>query len=238
MVGGQFWLVRPDDGVSKGGFRKEADRERRKRFRVMRLCKPLFHVEPPLQLDPINLLVGEDIFDDPLARIAFSYLLVAILEIFLKDGASKVLLHGHFSIFKCHCRHWAMGVFSFIVYSAFMYGIYVLDWHFTIHNKDSADYGKVFSVTCKVRGKLDSPCNAVGLIDRSVLGINQMYQHPAWRRSKFVKDLHALISPVPQGTPLPLVLLGKLGELGRLSVSMEKLEKELKNCDKCQVCLT
>ncbi|GLT68415.1 hypothetical protein SLA2020_406480 [Shorea laevis] len=36
-------------------------------FRVMRLCKPSFHVEPPLQLDPTDLLVGEDIFDDPLA---------------------------------------------------------------------------------------------------------------------------------------------------------------------------
>ncbi|GKV10898.1 hypothetical protein SLEP1_g22203 [Rubroshorea leprosula] len=32
MVGGQFWLVQPDDGVRKGGFREEADRERRKRF--------------------------------------------------------------------------------------------------------------------------------------------------------------------------------------------------------------
>ncbi|KDO85999.1 hypothetical protein CISIN_1g024612mg [Citrus sinensis] len=30
-----------------------------------------------------------------------------------------------------------------------------------------------------------------------------------FRLFKFVNDLHALISPVPQGTPLPLVLLGK-----------------------------
>ncbi|GKV42675.1 hypothetical protein SLEP1_g50053 [Rubroshorea leprosula] len=296
-----------------------------------------------------------------------------------------------------------MGVFSLIVYSTFMYGIYVPNWHFTIHNKDSDDYGKVFSVTCRVRGKLDPPCNAMVLINISVLGINHMYQDSAWRRSKgplrkdapswchapfelegilssissflstiirahfghvliylkghsdrlkhwvimglfflvlglilhfihaiplnkqlytfsyvcvtsrttalvfttiyilicrvrkkcqrflvcglpctvdeellrpsedglnsllSIEDLHALISPVPQGTPLPLVLLGKnkeraellgwislfcwmgssicsslieLGELGRLSVSMEKLEKELKNGDKCQVCLT
>ncbi|GLT30350.1 hypothetical protein SLA2020_051540 [Shorea laevis] len=36
-------------------------------FRVMRLCKPSFHVEPPLQPDPTDLLVGEDTFDDPLA---------------------------------------------------------------------------------------------------------------------------------------------------------------------------
>uniref|UniRef100_A0A2P2LQC5 Peroxisomal membrane protein 11C n=2 Tax=Rhizophora mucronata TaxID=61149 RepID=A0A2P2LQC5_RHIMU len=30
-----------------------------------------------------------------------------------------------------------------------------------------------------------------------------------FRLFKFVNDLHALINPVPQGTPLPLVLLGK-----------------------------
>ena len=27
---------------------------------------------------------------------------------------------------------------------------------------------------------------------------------------QFVNDLHALISPTPQGTPLPLILLGKV----------------------------
>ncbi|XVF22627.1 hypothetical protein REPUB_Repub12eG0187400 [Reevesia pubescens] len=80
-----------------------------------------------------------------------------------------------------------------------------------------------------------------------------------FRLFKFVNDLHGLISPIPQGTPLPLVLLGKnkeraeligrislfcwmgssicstlveLGELGRLSASMKKLEKNLKNSDK------
>jgi len=30
---------------------------------------------------------------------------------------------------------------------------------------------------------------------------------------QFVNDLHGLISPVPKGTPLPLVLLGKVGAL-------------------------
>lgn len=39
-------------------------------------------------------------------------------------------------------------------------------------------------VNCGVRGKLDPPCNAVGYIDREVLGINHMYAHPAWKRSK------------------------------------------------------
>ncbi|GLT54206.1 hypothetical protein SLA2020_274240 [Shorea laevis] len=36
-------------------------------FRVMRLCRPSFHVDPPLRLDPTDLIAGEDIFDDPIA---------------------------------------------------------------------------------------------------------------------------------------------------------------------------
>lgn len=36
-------------------------------FRVMRLCRPSFHVDTPLLLDPSDLILGEDIFDDPLA---------------------------------------------------------------------------------------------------------------------------------------------------------------------------
>ncbi|XP_050214525.1 uncharacterized protein LOC126665692 [Mercurialis annua] len=36
-------------------------------FRVMRLCRPSFHVEAPLRVDPADLIVGEDIFDDPIA---------------------------------------------------------------------------------------------------------------------------------------------------------------------------
>ncbi|CAI0468628.1 unnamed protein product [Linum tenue] len=36
-------------------------------FRVMRLCRPSLHVDTPLRIDPADLLVGEDIFDDPAA---------------------------------------------------------------------------------------------------------------------------------------------------------------------------
>ncbi|GAB4831212.1 hypothetical protein Ancab_005222 [Ancistrocladus abbreviatus] len=37
-------------------------------FRVMRLCRPSLHVESQsLRFDPADLLVGEDIFDDPIA---------------------------------------------------------------------------------------------------------------------------------------------------------------------------
>ncbi|EEF43247.1 probable trafficking protein particle complex subunit 13 homolog isoform X2 [Ricinus communis] len=36
-------------------------------FRVMRLCRPSFHVDAQLLVDPSDLIVGEDIFDDPVA---------------------------------------------------------------------------------------------------------------------------------------------------------------------------
>ncbi|KAK7362862.1 hypothetical protein VNO77_04986 [Canavalia gladiata] len=33
----------------------------------MRLCRPSFNVDPPLRLDPSDLFIGEDLFDDPSA---------------------------------------------------------------------------------------------------------------------------------------------------------------------------
>ncbi|GAU51372.1 hypothetical protein TSUD_247270 [Trifolium subterraneum] len=36
-------------------------------FRVMRLCRPSFNVDPPLRIDPDDLFFGEDYFDDPSA---------------------------------------------------------------------------------------------------------------------------------------------------------------------------
>ncbi|KAI3510385.1 hypothetical protein L1887_17334 [Cichorium endivia] len=36
-------------------------------FRVMRLCRPTFHIETPLRFDLSDIIVGEDLFDDPSA---------------------------------------------------------------------------------------------------------------------------------------------------------------------------
>ncbi|TXG65106.1 hypothetical protein EZV62_006381 [Acer yangbiense] len=120
-----------------------------------------------------------------LQRIAFAYLVVALVEIFTKDANDTMdRSPGQFSVFKLYYMHWLVGACVLIIYLALLYGTYVPDWQFTVHDKDSADYGKVFNVTCGVRGKLDPPCNAVGYIDRQVLGINHIYHHPAWRRSK------------------------------------------------------
>nr|DAD33304.1 TPA_asm: hypothetical protein HUJ06_012155 [Nelumbo nucifera] len=109
-----------------------------------------------------------------LLRIVLAYLVVALLEISTKRAQADDLLSG------APYSSYTIGN----VYLAILYGTYVPNWHFTVHNKDYPDYGKVFTVTCGLRGSLDPPCNAVGYINRKVLGINHMYQHLAWRRSK------------------------------------------------------
>ncbi|XP_020876924.1 heparan-alpha-glucosaminide N-acetyltransferase isoform X3 [Arabidopsis lyrata subsp. lyrata] len=81
-----------------------------------------------------------------------------------------------------------VGVSVLVIYLATLYGTYVPDWEFVVNDKDSILYGKIQSVSCGVRGKLNPPCNAVGYVDRQVLVINHMYHHPAWRRSKAFTD--------------------------------------------------
>ncbi|CDP17187.1 unnamed protein product [Coffea canephora] len=119
-----------------------------------------------------------------LQRIAVAYLVVALFEISTRNAQVKDLSHQWFSIFKMYIWHWVLGASVLIIYLAVLYGTRVPDWHFIVHNEDSTLLGKMLTVTCNVRGKLDPPCNAVGYVDRKVLGINHMYQHPAWKRSK------------------------------------------------------
>ncbi|XP_022719435.1 heparan-alpha-glucosaminide N-acetyltransferase isoform X2 [Durio zibethinus] len=154
---------------------------------------------------PDKLTYGIDIkmirFCGILQRIAFAYLVVALVEIFLKDAQSKDISAGHFSVFRLCRWHWLVGACILIMYLALLYGMYVPDWQFTVPNQDSADYGKVFTVPCNVRGKLDPPCNAVGYIDREVLGINHMYRRPAWRRSKACTEDSPYEGPFKIGAP-------------------------------------
>ncbi|CAM8891691.1 unnamed protein product [Rhodiola kirilowii] len=119
-----------------------------------------------------------------LQRIALAYLVVALLEISTKTARPDEISLGHFSIFKQYFWHWLAGAGVLVIYLATLYGTYVPDWQFAVDNTSSRDDGKVITILCGVRGKLDPPCNAVGYVDRQLLGISHMYPHPAWKRSK------------------------------------------------------
>ncbi|KAF5180413.1 Heparan-alpha-glucosaminide n-acetyltransferase [Thalictrum thalictroides] len=135
-----------------------------------------------------------------LQRIALSYLVVALLEISTKKAQAKDLLPG-WPVFKLYRWHWLAGSCVVVVYLSVIYGVYVPDWHFTVYNIHSPDNGKTFTVTCGVRGSLDPPCNAVGYIDRVVLGINHLYQHPAWKRSKVCTEKSPYEGPFRKDAP-------------------------------------
>ncbi|KOM24853.1 hypothetical protein LR48_Vigan1453s000100 [Vigna angularis] len=94
-----------------------------------------------------------------------------------------------------------VGASILAVYLALLYGMYVPDWQFTVHNPDSIYNGTTLTVTCGVRGKLDPPCNVVGYIDREVLGINHMYKHPAWRRSEACTENSPYEGPFKRSAP-------------------------------------
>ncbi|XP_024544892.1 heparan-alpha-glucosaminide N-acetyltransferase isoform X1 [Selaginella moellendorffii] len=112
-----------------------------------------------------------------LQRIAFGYLIVALVEIATTKSRSLELPKGHFGIFKLYKWHWACALAVVIIYHSVAYGLYVPDWHFI-------DSGHRFVVQCGVRGDIGPACNAVGHIDRTILGINHLYQSPEWTRTQ------------------------------------------------------
>ncbi|CAL9111232.1 unnamed protein product [Musa textilis] len=119
-----------------------------------------------------------------LQRIALAYMVVAVLEILTKDTKFENQSTTSCSLFKLYYWQWLFAACVLAIYFAVIYGTYVPDWEFTVHDSDSQDYGKGFKVICGTRGSLGPPCNAVGYVDRQVLGINHMYRRPAWKRSK------------------------------------------------------
>ncbi|XP_020211857.1 heparan-alpha-glucosaminide N-acetyltransferase isoform X1 [Cajanus cajan] len=154
---------------------------------------------------PDNLTYGVDMkhirWCGILQRIALAYLVVALVEIFSRSSQSRDQEPTHLSIFKLYYWHWLLGACILVVYLALLYGIHVPDWQFTVHNPDSIYNGTTFIVTCGVRGKLDPPCNAVGYIDREVLGINHMYKRPAWRRSEACTEKSPYEGPFKRNAP-------------------------------------
>lgn len=136
-----------------------------------------------------------------LQRIALAYLVVALLEIATKISQTKNRSIGQISIFRLYCWQWVVGACVLIIYLSVLYGTYVPDWQFTAQNPESPDFGKHFIVKCGVRGKLSPPCNAVGYVDRKVLGINHLYHHPAWRRSKACTANSPYEGPLVENAP-------------------------------------
>lgn len=66
--------------------------------------------------------------------------------------------------------------------------IFGTDWQFkdlhSLSSLISENGSTIRTVTCSVRGDLGPACNAAGMIDRYILGIDHLYQKPAYRNLK------------------------------------------------------
>ncbi|CAO2144352.1 unnamed protein product [Urochloa humidicola] len=117
-----------------------------------------------------------------LQRIAIAYLAVALCEIWLRGGATDIGAGGY-ALIRRYRHQLFVGLILTVTYMMFMYGMYVPDWE--------------YEVKCGVRGATGPGCNAVGMIDRHVLGIQHLYTHPF-----YLKTAQCSINS-PRNGPLP-----------------------------------
>ncbi|CAN6470449.1 unnamed protein product [Victoria cruziana] len=133
-----------------------------------------------------------------LQRIAIAYLVAAVCEIWLKDNQDVI---NGFSLLKKYQLQWLLALAISIIYMVLLYGLYVPDWEFQILTDGASPTMMTYSVKCGVMGDTGPACNAVGMIDRMILGINHLYTRPTYKRTKECSILSPDYGPLPPNAP-------------------------------------
>lgn len=149
-----------------------------------------------------NLKYGVDIAQirwmGVLQRIAISYLVAALCEIWLKgDGHVSSKL----SLFRKFQGHWVVALVLTTLYLLLLYGLYVPDWQYEFPVETSSSSPWILNVTCGVRGSTGPACNAAGMIDRKILGIQHLYRKPIYSRTKQCSINSPDYGPMPLDAP-------------------------------------
>ncbi|XP_062225541.1 uncharacterized protein LOC133924148 isoform X1 [Phragmites australis] len=131
-----------------------------------------------------------------LQRIAIAYLLTALCEIWLKGDED---VDYGFDLLKRYRYQLFVGSVVAITYMALLYGTYVPDWEYQTSGPGST--AKSFFVKCGVRGDTNPGCNAVGMIDRKILGIQHLYGRPVYARSEQCSINSPQNGPLPPDAP-------------------------------------
>lgn len=138
-----------------------------------------------------------------LQRISIGYFFVTMLEIWL---VSSMLVDSPVSYVKKYYVEWIVAIVLTSIYVGLLFGLYVPNWEFAVPSSNSTlsspTYGvEINSVQCGVRGSLGPPCNAVGLIDRILLGEKHLYQNPVYKRTKECSVNSPDYGPLPPNAP-------------------------------------
>ncbi|KAB1203261.1 Heparan-alpha-glucosaminide N-acetyltransferase [Morella rubra] len=150
-----------------------------------------------------NLTYGVDVgkirWLGVLQRIAIGYLLASMSEIWL---VNNMTVDSPAAFVRKYYIQWMFAVFLCSVYMCLLYGLYVPNWKYEASSKNLSGYLAGSEIVhCEVRGSLEPPCNAVGLIDRIILGERHLYQHPVYRRTKECSVNSPDYGPLPPDSP-------------------------------------
>ncbi|XP_020222872.2 heparan-alpha-glucosaminide N-acetyltransferase isoform X2 [Cajanus cajan] len=135
-----------------------------------------------------------------LQRISIGYFLASISEIWLVNH--NISVDSPAAFVKKYFIQWMFSILLCSVYLCLLYGLYVPNWKFEHSNLLwSSRLSIIENVHCEVRGSLEPPCNAVGFIDRLILGKDHIYQRPVYRRTEECSVNSPDYGPLPPGSP-------------------------------------
>ncbi|XP_057800143.1 uncharacterized protein LOC131015730 isoform X2 [Salvia miltiorrhiza] len=137
-----------------------------------------------------------------LQRIAIGYLLTSVLEIWLVNNTA---VNSTITFMKRYSFQIVAGILVGVLYMVLLYGLYVPDWNFNASSLSMTQQtllgANSQTVYCGIRGSLGPPCNAVGFIDRVIVGENHLYQRPVYRRTKECSVNSPDYGPPPPNSP-------------------------------------
>ncbi|XP_062110807.1 uncharacterized protein LOC133822474 [Humulus lupulus] len=133
-----------------------------------------------------------------LQRIAIAYLVAALCEIWLKGDRD---VDSGSSLLRKYQLQLAIASIISFVYILLLYSLYVPDWEYQIPTDNSLSAPKTLLVKCGVRGDTGPACNAVGMIDRKILGIGHLYTRPVYARTEQCSINSPDYGPLPSGAP-------------------------------------
>ncbi|AQK92829.1 Heparan-alpha-glucosaminide N-acetyltransferase [Zea mays] len=156
-------------------------------------------------------LVNNNLVDSPvpfvkkyfIEWIAIGYFVAAMSEIWLVNNN---LVDSPVPFVKKYFIEWFMAIAITVLYVALVFGLYVANWEFEIQTSNStlsipSNSIETKMIQCGVRGSLGPPCNAVGLVDRVLLGENHLYKNPVYKRTKECSINSPDYGPLPPNAP-------------------------------------
>ncbi|KAL5064948.1 hypothetical protein RYX36_026685 [Vicia faba] len=129
--------------------------------------------------------------------IALAYLITTLCEIWLKR---EDIVNCGSTLLRKYRYQWALALFLSVIYLCLLYGMYVPDWEYEVPTEPSKA-PMIFSVKCGVRGDTGPACNVVGIIDRSLLGIQHLYRRPIYARIPECSINFPDYGPLPPDAP-------------------------------------